>query len=125
MLKKKLALGLVVMSCVSVLTFVNPSEVFAKTTDEMKVEVREDKKDLVRAQYALEIGIVRAASGLNVRSGAGANYEKIGFVYYGEEVTIRKRDGGWTYISYLTSSGGVKYGWVASQYIEGTGRYDQ
>ncbi|MBU5592049.1 SH3 domain-containing protein [Clostridium sp. MSJ-4] len=117
MLKKKLALGLAVMSCVSVLTFVKPSEVFAKTTDKMKVEVREDKKDFVKAQYALETGIVTATSGLNVRSGPGTNYEKIGFLYYGEDVIIRKSDNGWKYVSYLTPNGVTKYGWVSGQYI--------
>ncbi|MGL5693270.1 MAG: N-acetylmuramoyl-L-alanine amidase, partial [Peptostreptococcaceae bacterium] len=54
------------------------------------------------------------ADALNVRSGAGTNYDKIGTLKKGEKVTILSTSKGWHKIE---MSGG-KTGWVSSDYIK-------
>jgi len=118
MLKKKLALGLAVMSCVTALALGKPVEVFAASTDDAKVGVSAvDENGVGRGAYASSrIGYVTAQSGLNVRSGPGTGNSKIGFVYYNERVIVESYSDGWYYINYATSSG-RKSGWVSAQYI--------
>ena len=120
MLKKKLSFGLAVISCVSVLTFLNPSEVFAKPTG-----TEPAGRSVIASVklYPREVGIVTAKSGLNVRGGAGTNYAITGSVYYNEKVVIEESDGEWYKISYSTSTG-TKYGWVSSYYIRHTGIFE-
>ena len=48
------------------------------------------------------------ASALNIRSGPGTNYDKLGVLQYGQSVTILENKGGW----YRIPSG-----WVSASYI--------
>ena len=116
MLKKKLSFGLAVISCVSVLTFLNPSKAFAKPTGDKPAKLSATSKNSITWLETREVGIVTARSGLNVRNGPGTNHAKVGFLYYNEGVLIEAEDGEWYYISYSTPNG-TKYGWVSGSYI--------
>jgi uncharacterized protein YgiM (DUF1202 family) len=61
-------------------------------------------------------GTVNVSSSLNVRSGAGTNYPKIGSVFSGEKVQILGKSGDWLHIEYNTSNG-KKRGYVSGKYI--------
>lgn len=61
-------------------------------------------------------GTVNVSSSLNVRSGAGTNYPKIGSVFSGEKVQILGNSGDWLHIEYNTSNG-KKRGYVLGKYI--------
>ena len=50
---------------------------------------------------------------LNVRSGAGTNYSKIGSLSNGESVLVLSQSGGWSKVLYH----GTKTGYVSSQYL--------
>ncbi|MBU3204555.1 SH3 domain-containing protein [Clostridium algidicarnis] len=124
MVKKKLAFGLVVISCVSFFTFTNSSEAFARSTDKVQTKISGTEKDVLVSRLAIrKEGIVTAQNGLNVRGGPGTDYGKTGFVYYNETVVVEDSISGWYRISYSTSSG-TKYGYVLSQYIRLTGGTD-
>ena len=57
---------------------------------------------------------VNTSSGtLNVRSGAGTSYAKVGALSKGEVVLFLKSSGGWGRVLYH----GTKTGWVSSQYL--------
>ena len=56
------------------------------------------------------------ASALNVRSGAGTSYARVGSLSRGEVVLKLKTSGSWTRILYH----GTKTGWVSSQYLSGS-----
>ncbi|BDU81637.1 bacteriophage endolysin (N-acetylmuramoyl-L-alanine amidase) [Clostridium perfringens A] len=73
-------------------------------------EVREEVKPVVK------YGEV-TASVLNVRDGAGTEYNDIGDVYEGEKVIIKWTVPGWHYIVYNTKNG-TKEGYVYAKYIE-------
>ena len=53
------------------------------------------------------------ANSLNVRSGAGTNYSKVGALSKGTKVTILKTSGSW----YQIKSGSIT-GWVSAEYIK-------
>ena len=55
------------------------------------------------------------SSGLNVRSGAGTSYSKVGTLYKGETVLVLSTSSGWSRILYH----GTKTGYVSSQYLAG------
>lgn len=61
-------------------------------------------------------GRVNVSSSLNVRSGAGTGYSKIGSVYSGETVQILGTEGEWYHIEYNTPNG-TKKGYVLGKYI--------
>ena len=88
-----------------------------------KVEVLETNGDWIRTNYgwvhksyvqmvsaasANNTGTVKA-SALNIRSGPGTNYDKLGVLQYGQSVTILENKGGW----YRIPSG-----WVSANYIK-------
>lgn len=54
-------------------------------------------------------------SGLNVRSGPGTSYRRIGGLSRGYRVIVLSASGGWSKILY----GGTKTGYVSSQYLSG------
>jgi len=63
---------------------------------------------------ASDAGIVNLSSGsLNVRSGEGTNYAKVGSIANGASVTIVSNDGDWLHIQ----AGSID-GYVASQYVK-------
>ena len=61
------------------------------------------------------IKYVNAQEGLNVRSGAGTNYSKIGKLAYKEKVTVLSTANGWSKINY-----NGKAGYVSSTYLQST-----
>ena len=58
---------------------------------------------------------VNATSGLNVRSGAGTRYSKIGSLDYKEKVTVLSTSNGWAKINYKGQAG-----YVSSSYLQST-----
>ena len=58
-------------------------------------------------------------SNLNVRSGAGTGYTKIGSLAKGEQVIVLSQSGNWSRILYH----GTKTGYVSSQYLSGSSNY--
>ena len=58
---------------------------------------------------------VNTTSGLNVRSGAGASYSKLGKLEYKEKVTVLSTSNGWSKINY-----NGKTGYVDSSYLQST-----
>ena len=58
---------------------------------------------------------VNATSGLNVRSGAGTSYSKIGSLDYKEKVTVLSTSNGWAKINYKGQAG-----YVCSSYLQST-----
>ena len=62
--------------------------------------------------------VINAADGLNVRSGPGSNYDKIGILPNGATVTVLEDVGsGWYRISFSGVGGAVTEGYVMSGYI--------
>ena len=57
-------------------------------------------------------GIVTASS-LNIRSGAGTSYKKVGEIKKGTKVTVLKKSGSWYQIKYSTITG-----WVSAEYLD-------
>ena len=55
---------------------------------------------------------------MHIRSGPGTDYQAIGGLKNGEQVTILGREGDWYKISFAKGPGGV--GYVNAQYISGT-----
>jgi len=64
-----------------------------------------------RGEQPASVGIV-AASGLNVRSGPGTNYSKIGFLYRNSQVTILGQTGAWYKIKFGSTTGYVHSAYV-------------
>ena len=62
---------------------------------------------------AATVGVVQATTGLNVRSGAGTSYSKIGTLYAGAKATALGSSNGWTKINY-----NGKTGYVSSTYLK-------
>ena len=58
---------------------------------------------------------VNTTSGLNVRSGAGTSYSKLGKLEYKEKVTVLSTSNGWSKINY-----NGKIGYVDSSYLQST-----
>ena len=58
---------------------------------------------------------VNTTSGLNVRSGAGTSYSKLGKLEYKEKVTVLSTSNGWSKINY-----NGKIGYVDSSYLQNT-----
>ena len=61
---------------------------------------------------ANKTGVITATS-LNIRSGAGTNYNKVGTVLKGAKVTILKTSGSWCQIKVNNVTG-----WVSSEYVK-------
>ena len=83
-----------------------------------KVEYAAGKYGYCHADYITIVQgspvTVNTRSGsLNVRSGAGTSYEKVGSLYKGQTVLFLKNSGGWSRVLY----DGVKTGWVSEQYL--------
>ena len=62
--------------------------------------------------------VVRAADGLNVRSGPGTNYDKIGKLSNGTVVDVLEATGnGWYKISFTNANGAATEGYVSGDYL--------
>ena len=69
--------------------------------------------DYIREVSSNTASVTTGGSNLNVRSGGGAGYARIGSLPKGEQVVILSSAGGWSRILYH----GTKTGWVSSQYL--------
>ncbi len=92
----------------------------SKAGDWWKVEYAEGKIGYCHADYITIVQgtpvTVQIQSGwLNVRSGAGSSYSRIGKLSKGETVILLKSSGDWSRVLY----DGVKTGWVSSGYLSG------
>ncbi len=65
-----------------------------------------------RAGSALRGGHVTASIGLNVRTGPGVRYRKIGVLPHGTQIVILATSGGWFKITYKE-----RQGWVCGRYV--------
>lgn len=90
-----------------------------KNGDEVKISNYQNgwfeigKDEWVSADYIHSPYGIVTANVLNIRSGAGVNYQDIGDLNKNENVRVLKESNGW----YLILSG-TKYGWVSSKYIQ-------
>ncbi len=85
-----------------------------------KVEYGDGKTGYCHADYITTVQgspvTVQISSGwLNVRSGAGSGYARVGKLTKGETVLLLKTAGDWSRVLY----DGVKTGWVSSAYLSG------
>ena len=69
--------------------------------------------DYITPQTSSTATVKISSGSLNIRSGAGTNYSRIGSLYKGETVVVLSSSGGWSRILY----DGTKTGYVSSQYL--------
>lgn len=68
------------------------------------------------ATYSTGTYTVTANSGINVRSGAGTGYSKVGAASKGISFSVSKTSGSWGYTSSIKCTNGYKSGWVCLDY---------
>ncbi len=73
-----------------------------------------DEKEKSTIPTSEVVQAVVTASILNVRSGAGINWEKFAELKRGTVIEINEQVGDWSFITF----GGDRNGWVATQYLE-------
>ena len=61
--------------------------------------------------------VVNAADGLNIRSGPGVNYDKIGKLANGTTVDVLEEVSGWYKISFVNANGTTGEGYVSGDYL--------
>lgn len=71
--------------------------------------------DYIRTVSGSAATVQTQSGNLNVRSGAGTSYSKIGTLAKGETVIVLSSSGGWSRVLYH----GTKTGYVSSQYLSG------
>ena len=64
------------------------------------------------ASYSTGSYTVTTNGGVNVRSGAGTNYSRVGAARNGTSFTVSKISGGWGYTSSIQCTNGTRSGWV-------------
>ena len=92
----------------------------SRSGDWWKVEYSKGRTGYCHADYirvvSSDTASVKVSSGsLNVRSGAGTSFPKIGSVYKGDAVIILSASNGWSRVLYS----GNKTGYVSSAYLSG------
>lgn len=65
------------------------------------------------ASYSTGTYVVSASAGVNVRTGAGTNYSKVGASSKGTKFSVSKISGSWGYTSSIKCTNGIKKGWVS------------
>ena len=65
------------------------------------------------ASYSTGTYVVSVKSGVNVRTGAGTNYKKVGASSKGTKFTVSKVSGSWGYTKSIKCTNGTKKGWVS------------
>lgn len=90
----------------------------SKTGDWWRVEYAKNKYGYSHSKYISEVNgeqmAVSLTSGtLNVRSGAGTAYARIGYLSNGEKVIVLSKTGQWSKVLYH----GIKVGYVSSIYL--------
>ena len=71
---------------------------------------------VLQCSPAETVGLVTASPNLNVRSGPGTGYQRIGSLSYGAQVAVLNSDSGWYQVLYA-SGGAAVTGWVSADYI--------
>lgn len=74
--------------------------------------------DADAASYSVGTYKVNTNSGVNVRSGAGTNYGKVGASSNGTSFTVSKISGSWGYTNSIKCTNGTKSGWVCLDYAK-------
>lgn len=69
--------------------------------------------DYIRTTSSTPATVATQSSSLNVRSGAGTSYSKVGSLWKGETVLVLSTSDGWSRILYH----GTKLGYVSAQYL--------
>lgn len=70
------------------------------------------------ASYSTGSYTVNTSSGVNVRSGAGTSYSKVGAATNGTKFSVSKTSGSWGYTSSIKCTNGTKSGWVSLDYCK-------
>ena len=70
-------------------------------------------QDYIRVVESSPATVATQSGGLNIRSGAGTSYSKIGSLSRGEDVQVLSKTAGWSFILYH----GNKTGYVSSSYL--------
>lgn len=65
------------------------------------------------ATYSTGTYVVSVNAGVNVRTGAGTNYSKVGASSKGTKFSVSKVSGSWGYTSSIKCTNGTKKGWVS------------
>lgn len=73
--------------------------------------------DYVRTVSATTSTVTTSSGSLNVRSGPGTSYSRVGSLWKGTQVLVLSASGGWSRILYH----GTKLGYVSSAYLSGDG----
>ncbi|GAA6382006.1 C40 family peptidase [Intestinibacter bartlettii] len=81
----------------------------------LKSTVQDSTNDNTNNETTGTTKYVNTTSGLNVRSGAGTSYSKLGKLEYKEKVTVLSTSNGWSKINY-----NGKTGYVDSSYLQST-----
>lgn len=63
---------------------------------------------------------VNTSAGLNVRSGAGSNYSKVGAASNGTTFKVSQIKGSWGYTSSINCTNGTRSGWICLDYCKRT-----
>lgn len=72
----------------------------------------------VTCQSAAKTGTVtNAERGLNIRSGPGTTFDRVGILKNGERVVVLGQENGWYHILFLNSSGQAAIGYVSGDYM--------
>ena len=71
---------------------------------------------VLQCSPAETVGLVTASPNLNVRSGPGTGYQRIGSLSYGAQVAVLNSASGWYQVLYA-SGGTAVTGWVSADYI--------
>lgn len=70
------------------------------------------------ASYKTGTYTISTTKGLNVRSGAGTAYSKVGTAAYNTTFNVSKISGVWGYTSSIKCTNGTKSGWVSLEYCK-------
>lgn len=76
---------------------------------------------LVTQAYSTGEYKVNTSSGVNVRSGAGSGYSKVGASKNGTSFTVDQISGDWGHTNAISCTNGTKSGWVCLSYCKETG----
>ena len=73
------------------------------------------------ASYSTGSYTVSSSNGVNVRSGAGSGYSRVGAARNGVTFSVSKVSGSWGYTSSIQTTSGTKAGWVCLDYCRFNG----
>lgn len=74
--------------------------------------------DTSASKYKTGTYKVNTSSGVNVRSGAGTGYSKVGAATNGTQFNVTKISGDWGYTNSIRCTNGTKSGWVCLSYAK-------